>query len=356
MGNFDGTEVCELVGALILSQLSRIINNTDMGLYRDDGLIIIRKPNEPKLDNYRKRISNTLKLLGFKSTIHTNLKTVTLNLTNCTYEPYKKDNNTSIYIHSSSNHPPSITKQIPKSISRRLSSNSSNINIFNKHKHLYDDALKQSGYKQEVKFTPPKVNSKHRSRNIIWFNPPYNKCIFSNIGRDFLNLISKHFPYNSPLAKIFNKNKIKISYSCTNNMAQIIKKHNKKIASTNSTPQPYNQCNCRVKSTCHLPNKSLYKNTIYKATVKTNNSVKHYIGAVEGTIKQTIHNHNLSFKYRNYASNTALSSYIWQRKDKNISPTITWEILKQAPAYNKTSKKCLLCLHEKSAITKHPPK
>ena len=119
-------------------------------------------------------ILSTWKLLGFKSTIHTNLKTVnfldiTLNLTNCTYEPYKKDNNTPIYIHTSSNHPPSITKQIRKSISRRLSSNSSNTNIFNKH--LYDDALKHSGYKQELKFTPTKVNSKHRSRNIIWFNP-----------------------------------------------------------------------------------------------------------------------------------------------------------------------------------------
>ena len=192
MGSFDGAKVCELVDALILFQLSRIINNTDMWLYRDDGLIIIKKPNGPKLDNYRKGISNALKLLGFKSTIHTNLKTVnfldiTLDLTNYTYKPYKKDSNTPMYIHPSSNHPPSITKQIPKSISRRLSSNSSNINIFNKHKHLYDDALKHNGYKQELKFTPPQVSSKHRSRNIIWFNPPYNKCISSNIGRDFLN-------------------------------------------------------------------------------------------------------------------------------------------------------------------------
>ena len=149
MGSFDGVEVCKFVGVLILSQLSRIINNTDMGLYRDDGLIIIRKPNGPKVDNYRKRISNSLKLLGFKSALHTNLKTVNfldirLNLTNYTYEPYKKDN-IPIYIHTSSNHPPSITKQIPKSISRKLSSNSSNIDIFNKHKHLHDDALKHSG-------------------------------------------------------------------------------------------------------------------------------------------------------------------------------------------------------------------
>ena len=121
-----------------------------MGLYRDDGLIIIRNPNGPKLDNYWKKISNALKLLGFKITIYTNLKTVnffdvTLNLGKGTYKSYKKDNDTPIYIHTSSNHPPSITKQIPKSISRRQSSNSSNIDIFNKHKHIYGKALKPIG-------------------------------------------------------------------------------------------------------------------------------------------------------------------------------------------------------------------
>ena len=189
---------------------------------------IIRNPNGPKLDNYRKKISNALKLLGFKTTIHTNLKTVyfldvTLNLATCTNEPYKKDNDTPPYIHTNSNHPPSVTKQIPKSISRRLSSNSSNIVIFNKHKHIYDEALKISCYKRELKFTPPKDKSKHRSKNIIWFNPPYNKCISSSIGRDFLNSTSEHFPNNSPLAKIFYKSNIKVSYSSTNNMAQIIK-------------------------------------------------------------------------------------------------------------------------------------
>ena len=41
---------------------------------------------------------------------------------------------------------------------------------------------------------------------------------------------------------------------------------------------------------------------------------------------------------------------IWQLKDTNISPPITWEILKQDPAYNKISKKCIPCLHEKLTI------
>ena len=111
IGSFDGTDVCELVGALILSQLSNIINNTYMELYRDDRLIIIRNPNRPKLDSNRKRIASSLKLLGFRITIHTNLRIVnfwdvTLNLYKGTYEPFKKDNDTPINILTSSNHPP----------------------------------------------------------------------------------------------------------------------------------------------------------------------------------------------------------------------------------------------------------
>ena len=124
MGSFDGAEVCKLVSVLILSQLSNIIKNTDMGLYKDDDLLIIKNPNGPKLDNYKKGISNILKLLGFKTTIYTNLKIanflyVTLNLKKGIFELYKKENDTPICIHTSSNHPPSIIKQILKSISRR---------------------------------------------------------------------------------------------------------------------------------------------------------------------------------------------------------------------------------------------
>ena len=86
------------------------------------------------------------------------------------------------------------------------------------------------------------------------------------------------------------------------------------------TRHPFNQCYCRVKSTCPLLGKCLYKNI--KDTVKTNNSVKHYIGATEGTIKQNFSTINF-FTNRNYSSDTSLSSYIWHLKDTNISPTIS---------------------------------
>ena len=62
-------------------------------------------------------------------------------------------------------------------------------------------------------------------------------------------------------------NKIKVTYSCTSNMSQITKTQ-QKITSTNSTTHPSNQRNRRVKSTCPLPGKFLYKNVIYKAKTK----------------------------------------------------------------------------------------
>ena len=47
---------------------------------------------------------------------------VTLNLNDESYRPYKKPNEETNYIHVNSDHPPSILKQLPKSIEKRLSS------------------------------------------------------------------------------------------------------------------------------------------------------------------------------------------------------------------------------------------
>ena len=134
MGSFDVVEVCELVSVLILSQLSNVIKNTNMRIYRDDGLIIIGNPNEPKLDSCRKRISKALKLLEFRITMHTNLKIVnfldvTLNLSKDIFELYKKSE-WHTHLHTHFFKPPTLNYQTnPKSISCRLSNNSSNIKI-----------------------------------------------------------------------------------------------------------------------------------------------------------------------------------------------------------------------------------
>lgn len=53
-----------------------------------------------------------------------------------TYQPYKKANDKSLYMHTSSNHPLRISEQIQESINRRLSNNSSNETIFSEAKKI----------------------------------------------------------------------------------------------------------------------------------------------------------------------------------------------------------------------------
>ena len=42
MGAYDGAEVCELVGTYMLNVLSKKYNKNDFGLYRDDGLAVLK--------------------------------------------------------------------------------------------------------------------------------------------------------------------------------------------------------------------------------------------------------------------------------------------------------------------------
>ena len=45
MGSYNGTEICKLVGIYILSWLATIVKESNCGVYRDDGLVILRNIN-----------------------------------------------------------------------------------------------------------------------------------------------------------------------------------------------------------------------------------------------------------------------------------------------------------------------
>ena len=83
----------------------------------------------------------------------------------------------------------------------------------------------------------------------------------------FLHLVDKHFPRSNKLHKIFNGNTIKVSYSCTDNMAKIIKNHNKKVTSKVAPMSP--KCNCREKEKCPFNGNCQATSVIYQAKVKT---------------------------------------------------------------------------------------
>ena len=69
----------------------------------------------------------------------------TFNLNDGTYRPYQKPDYKTQYIHVQSNHPLNITKQIPKTIEKRLSQLSCNEETFNESAPFYEDKLHQSG-------------------------------------------------------------------------------------------------------------------------------------------------------------------------------------------------------------------
>ena len=128
MGSYDGAEICELVGIYILTRLATIIKKSDCGLYRDDGLVILRNVNGQQIDRTRKNIIKIFKDVGFSIDIENDTKVVefldiTFNLNNGIYKRYKKANNTLLYVNKCSTHRSQIINQILRTIDERLSRN-----------------------------------------------------------------------------------------------------------------------------------------------------------------------------------------------------------------------------------------
>ena len=115
---------------------------------------------------------------------------------------------------------------------------------------------------------PP--SKRTRSRNILFYTPPFSKAVKTNITAAFNQLVAKHFPKGSPLAKIFNRNYLKISYSTTANMAALISAHNKKLLAEDGLNDKNRKlCNCKGGvNQCPVRGECLKKNVVYCATVE----------------------------------------------------------------------------------------
>ena len=120
MGSYDGAEVCELVRLYLLGKLAPLIGRKSVGIYRDDGL---------------------------------------------NFFSYMKLSNSRLYIHSESNNPPSIIKQLSSMINKCISNLSCNEHEFNKYKPLYESALKSSGFNYSMKFEAPVENARRNRKS-----------------------------------------------------------------------------------------------------------------------------------------------------------------------------------------------
>ena len=115
----------------------------------------------------------------------------------------------------------------------------------------YKNAIKQSGYKDDLIFSETQLKKKSRKCKIIWFNQPFNNYVVNNIKKEFLESIDKRFLPQHKLHKILNRNSIKISCSCMPNMKAIIAGHNKKLLKKESSQQS-KPCNGKKKDICPL--------------------------------------------------------------------------------------------------------
>ena len=228
---------------------------------------------------------------------------VSLDSNNLNYKPYHKPDNEILYIHKNSNHPPSIFKQIPTSIEKRISTLSSNETIFNESKEIYQKALEKSGYRQTLKYHPSNENvsnnKRNRKRNVIWFNPPFSANVKTKFRNYFLNFIRKHFSSHHKFSKLSNHNTIKVSYSCMPNIKAEIHKHNKNTLEKAQQKHPDTQLsNCTNKKQCPLSRQCLTESIVYQANTMSNipgYKEKVYLGVSKTTFKVCNSNHKKSF-------------------------------------------------------------
>ena len=66
-------------------------------------------------------------------------------------------------------------------------------------------------------------------------------------------------------------------------------------------------------------------------------------------------NHKSDFNISSKRKTTKLSVYVREPKDKNVQPTIKFQIKEHAKSYHPAADRCLLCLTEKLRIMQVPP-
>ena len=270
---------------------------------------------------------------------------VSLDLNNDLFKPFLKPNNVIMYVDVKSNHPKKILENIPDSVNKRLSSLSKDENVFHQSVGPYQEALKNAGhdYKLNFKKPNPQANTRSRKRNITWFNPPYCRSVKTNLAKEFFKILDTCFPKENILSKIFNRNTVKVSYSCMPNMGRIISGHNKKILHGQKQPP---RCTCTLYE-CPVNGMCEKSGVIYQCQVKETISGKKesYIGMTERSFKDRITKWRSAFRNQGYHTNS-LSTHVWSLKNRNINFELQWRIIAEAHPYDPASKKCSLCTRE----------
>jgi hypothetical protein len=362
MGVIDGAEVCECTGLYLLKRLEEVMNKEQMGLYRDDGICVI-KGGGPEVEKTKKKIHKIFQEERLSITMEGNTTSVdfldvVMDLSSGTHKPYIKPNANTRYVSQMSSHPPAILRSIPESVSKRLSVISSGVEQFDQEVRHYQTAMEESGYTDQLTFLnniQPVVEerSKKRHRNVLWFNPPWSSNVRTNVAGKFLGLIRKHFPPSSPLYSIFNTKKIKVSYSTCPNIKAYIASHNAKVIKGGEDNAQTHGCNCnKGEASCPLQGDCQVPALVYKAEVESSSGNKHYFGQTAITFKKRWNNHKSDCKLPHKRLATTFSNHMWSLKDMGEESSVSWSKVSVTKPYERGGKTCSLCLTEKVSIAR----
>ena len=121
------------------------------------------------------------------------------------------------------------------------------------------------------------------------------------------------------MRKIFNRNNVKVSYSCTENIGSIISSHNKKSSTNAKTWSISLQLlqKIRLPTSRWLPNYFLHLQMRRHRPEPTEESI-HW--SHRKKLKQRISGHKTSIKNAKYRNSMTMSTYIWNVKDQTHCP------------------------------------
>ena len=154
-----------------LSKVSKLFEKSSISLYRDDGLSIFRNYNGHQSHKVIKDLTKLFKRYQLNLDIKYNLKIVdyldiSFDLNTGIYKPFNKLINKPLYISASSNHPPSVLKQIPKSVSKSVTANSCNEDIFCKSPPFYNSILQDCRFNENIKYCPEELVSSREGKTV----------------------------------------------------------------------------------------------------------------------------------------------------------------------------------------------
>ena len=169
------------------------------------------------------------------------------------------------------------------------------------------------------------------------------------MGKEFLKIVSQCFPTSNSLHKIFNKNTIKLSYSCMPNLEVIIESDNKRKmqAEKKSKQDSERKCNCQKSS---LPTQRRMPGKRYHLPSNPNFWDRNLCRTNSYNIQGTIHQPQGLLQFRLQAQYNKTPQTYLATKGNNSEYAIKWKILSHTPHYSNRTKRCQLCISEKYFI------